>query len=152
MTGNSDGPRILAPQPPAAHDYSNVAPSGKGCPRCDDFPDYPAQHCGRPLCRDDMIVAYARQTGIDPAFALDDATRQAQAADTAAAEDPGPASAETSAGLCGGCVLVDACVVGSAIVRTSQSLRALVTPCEGFKPAPQAPSSPATGSGPLEPR
>lgn len=127
-------PRILPklPQVKHIHDYTQAAASGNGCPSCDDYPDFPATHCGRPNCRDQQIIAYAKQIGLNPTAALDDATRQAQAARAKGHDGPDP----DVIGLCGTCVMVEACMVGSAIAGTAETLGAQVSQCSGYKERP----------------
>lgn len=88
-----------------------------GCPNCDDFPDFPANHCGKPGCRDAQLLMYAEEEGLDPASVLTIGTR----------------GAAESAGICSTCALSSVCVVGLAIQTTVESLCVQVATCEGYK-------------------
>ena len=97
---------------------ATIEPDPAGCPHCDDFPDWPAHHCGRPACRDVQAVVWAQQTGRDPAEVL------------ASLDAPQRAAG----GLCGGCTRADACTVGLAVLDAVDALGASVDTCRGYAP------------------
>lgn len=124
MADDSDAvPKPVLLDPPArVHlgvvDGSVLEPLPGGCPRCDEYPDFPRRHCGLPGCRDEQAVAYARAVGRDPHEVL--AAMDEQEAPTG--------------GLCGACRLASTCVLGAVVMETQPSLEAVVAECAGYKP------------------
>lgn len=101
--------------------------ASQGCPSCDEHPDFPMTHCGKPACRDAHLIAMGEAHGLAPSQALEAAsTGRLLQENTEAGE-------MCSTSLCGSCVLVEACVVGAAVARTAQSLGAVVSECAGHK-------------------
>jgi hypothetical protein len=121
MDGDDLKPTVFIPPDPPPHvgavDPSKIKPYKNGCPNCTEYPDFPRRHCGLPGCRDEQAVAYARATGRDPHEVL-----------AAMDEQQTP-----QGGLCGACQLVEACVLGRAVMDTHASLSAVIAQCDGYK-------------------
>lgn len=110
----------IGPRLPVVIDPAQITPTGEGCPRCPDHPAFPRTHCGRPGCRDEQAIAWARQTGQDPGDVLDNL---------------GAAGSATSdgGGLCSRCAMAVMCVVGQAVTTTAGALDARVSACQAFR-------------------
>lgn len=119
MTDTSK-PTLIGQRLPIVVDVTQVTPTGEGCPTCSEHPNFPQTHCGRPACRDAQAIAWAQQTGRDPADVLDHLG------------EPGAVTA-ASDGLCGRCAMASMCIVGRAVTTTTDSLDARVSACQAFR-------------------